>query len=452
MDFNKLFIEQALFPAMELLKGNRIRPYLKELTRSASLAPEALAALQKERLKTLLLHCIDHVPAYRDLAFLRPDILRDARAALLSFPVLSKADFRRDPSRYLADTAEKAALIENRTGGSTGEPVVFFMDRVTVEHYEAARWRGLSWWNITPGSRSVMIWGHPLELKQHEQEAFRQKERRMKNRIAISAYALYEKDMPGHVETIRAYKPEYLYGFATALYTFARLMLAQKLSLPFAPKAVVSTSETLFPHYREVIEEAFRCPVVNEYGARDGGIIAYEAPCGQMHITAENGVYEILDPLSRQPVPAGTRGLVAVTDLHNFSQPRLRYLPGDMASVTDKPCACGRGLPVMESIDGREDCLFRDATGKLFYGDIYNRFAKMLAPDAVSQFQITQFGPLEAELLVVWLPGAPRDQTEAFLAEVKNTLPGAELRVKTVDEIPKTASGKTLYAIRKFEL
>ena len=69
-----------------------------------------------------------------------------------------------DPESFIADDADRSTLIANNSGGSSGHPVQFYMNRHTVEYYEAARWRGLSWYGITPGSRSLLIWGNPFEL------------------------------------------------------------------------------------------------------------------------------------------------------------------------------------------------------------------------------------------------------------------------------------------------
>ena len=67
MNTQKFFIEYALYPAMERLKGNHIRPYFQELRESARLSPQALRDLQRERLCKLLTACAASVPAYQNL-------------------------------------------------------------------------------------------------------------------------------------------------------------------------------------------------------------------------------------------------------------------------------------------------------------------------------------------------------------------------------------------------
>ena len=89
------------------------------------------------------------------------------------------------------------------------------MTRRQVESYEAARWRGLSWYGITQGSRSVMLWGSPIELSKQAQLKNRLRESLLKNRCILSAYNLTERDLAKHILFLERYKPEYLYGYAT---------------------------------------------------------------------------------------------------------------------------------------------------------------------------------------------------------------------------------------------
>ncbi|WP_353095570.1 phenylacetate--CoA ligase family protein [Tissierella praeacuta] len=450
MDMVKPFIEKILYPVMEKKNGNRIRENIEELLKSEKLDSTRLKKLQEDKLRKLLMECIENIPAYKKYDYLLDEIKSDVKSAFLKFPVLNKVDFRNNSEDFLNSTIPRSKLIPNITGGSTSEPVKFFMDRHTVEYYEAARWRGLSWWGITPGSRSIMLWGNPLELNQTQQRKYRMKERWLKNRIIIPAYSLKPEYMGEYMDIMVKFKPEYLYGYASALYAFASLMIQQKLELPLKLKAVISTSETLHDFQREVIEKAFKCPVVNEYGARDGGILAYQCPCGNMHISAENAILEVVEPKTFKPLPSGESGILLVTDLNNFSMPRLRYQIGDRAIVSDKNCECGIGLPILEKIDGREDDMFVTADGGLIHGHIFNHISRSI--DAIQKFQIIQYSPLHAELKIIKREGYDGKEIDKFISGVKELLPKATIDVEFVDDIPVTASGKYRYAIRKFEI
>ena len=117
---------------------------------------------------------------------------------------------------------------------------------------------------------------------------------------------------------------QYFLWLCLTLHLLAQLMINKNIKIKYKLKGIVSTSENLYDFQRKTIEQAFDCPVINEYGARDAGIIAYECPKGRMHISAENMIVEILDIQTNQPFEHGKPGLV-ITDLNNFSMPRLRY-------------------------------------------------------------------------------------------------------------------------------
>lgn len=101
----------------------------------------------------------------------------------------------------------------------------------------------------------------------------------------------------------------------------------------------------------DLIARVFDCPVANEYGARDAGILAYTCPSDGIHITAENCIIEVLDPVTYEPVLNGQSGVLAITDLTNYVQPRLRYMLGDMGTLSTEECCCGRRLPLVPIIE-----------------------------------------------------------------------------------------------------
>lgn len=445
----KYMIEHALYPAMERRRGNQIRAKLRALQAAEHTPPDAIRAQQAERLRALLLHCARQVPAYRSLGLTEDAIKRDPLACLSQIPPLQKHTFQAEPERYLAETMTSAPLIPNHTGGSTGEPVHFFMTRDQVESYEAARWRGLSWYGVTPGSRSMMIWGNPIELSQNAQRRHRMREQLLKNRRLLSAYQLSPDTIAEHVRQIERYRPEYLYGYSSALTLFAEMMQSRGLSLDLTLKAVVSTSETLSEEQKRTLETVFRCPVANEYGARDAGILAYSCPSGGLHISAENAVIEVLDPVTLRPLPPGETGVLAVTDLGNYAQPRLRYLLGDMGALSDCPCCCGRTLPLIAALEGREDAMLIGAGGALVHGNAVGQLIRRYP--GVRQFRFVQHAPDRGTLLLVLAEpgGAP---TMQIVRELQALLPETRIELRVTDQIPPAPSGKMRYTVREFPL
>ena len=324
------------------------------------------------------------------------------------------------------------------------------MTRHQVESYEAARWRGLSWYGITQGSRSVMLWGSPIELSKQAQLKNRLKESLLKNRRILSAYNLTEQDLTKHVRFLEHYRPEYLYGYATILTAFAQMLENAHITPNLSLKAVVSTSETLEKWQEELLSRVFRCSVANEYGARDAGILAYTCPEGGIHITAENCVIEVLDPVTHEPVPDGTSGILAITDLTNYVQPRLRYLLGDMGTLSPASCPCGRNLPLLTHIDGREDDLLIGSNGTLVHGNIIGQLLRPL--DGLRAFQFRQHDAQSATLYLVKYEQNGLPDENLIRGLLAKALPDVTVKITYVSQIQPTASGKMRYAIRECAL
>jgi len=451
MDMIKPFVEKLVYPLMGLARGNRVKNYLKELKASESLPSPQLAKQQREKLEHLVDHCVRNVPAYRLEA---GGDTGNLKARWRTIRPLTREIFRAHPQSYLTNGVSKEDLIPAASGGSTDAPLKFFLDRVTLERYEAARWRGLSWWGITPGHRSVMLWGSPVELSAAGQKAYRRREKWLKNRVIIPAHDLSETNLPGHIKFLNRYRPAYFYGYASALYTFAQLMEQTGAKLKFTPKIVLSTAETLFDHQREAIKRSFGCPVVNEYGAKDAGILAYECPKGGLHITCENVLLEVLDPTTLNPLPVGEKGVLASTDLCNLSMPRLRYFLGDIASLSSERCACGRTLPLLGGLEGRlvDMLVARDSPRgvRFVHGNALARLSRIC--HGVARFQICQHTPDKATLYTVGSPDAREKDLDKFTERVRAFLPGVDITLRVVEDIPLMASGKHRYAVREFPL
>lgn len=449
MGLHQWAVEKIAWPAMEAWKQNRIRAVEAELLKTQYAPKEQLEALQRQRLSQLLRHCREHVPAYQ--AILEPvspeEIERDPMAVLNRMPVLTKEDFRSRTADFRADNRPDG--IENATGGSTGMPLRFVMDRPQVESYEAARWRGLSWYGISQGTKSVMIWGNRPNVSKFQQKKQAFSEWALKNRITVSAYHLSGETIRQTVDRICRFRPEYLYGYANGLDALASLMLAEHVEWTGKLKAVVSTAEDLLPEAEERIRKVFRCPVVNEYGAKDAGILGYTCPEGHLHLTVENAVFQTLDPVTLAPAEPGQPGVLAVTDLNNYAMPRLRYLLGDVLSISQAPCACGRTLPVCGSLQGREETLLQAADGTLVHGSLVCVMARQYS--SISRFQIEQVSP-EKAILRLERKGDDRQGAQELQYYLEQALKGVQVEVEDPAQIHPEPSGKYRYAVRRFPL
>ncbi len=344
MDFKKLWIEGAVYPAMTLLQHNHVVANTRALQSMETLPAEERAVRTRQRLSELLFLCKTQVPAYSDLPFTDLDIRREPLDCLQAVDPMPLSDFLDEAENHLSRLAREEKLL--RCPVQRGErEISFAMTHEQLECYEAARWRGLGWYGVTFGSRSVLLWDKPRPPFLLEAEPY------LKNRLSLSACAMTARSVRPTLEEIDRFRPEYLSGSATALSELAGHMYRAGLRLETPLKVVTITQGVADSTQRQCIADAFRCPVAQNLGYRTEGILAYMCPQGHLHVTAENCFVELLDPMTWAPVNPGEKGLLAVTDLVGETMPHLRVILNYMARWSESPCPCGRTMPVLEDLE-----------------------------------------------------------------------------------------------------
>ena len=344
MDLKKFYIERALYPAMALLQKNRVMEYTKALQASERLDSDQLAANQRQRLTELLFLCRRQVPAYGDLSFTDLELRREPMDCLQAVDPILLMDFLNSTREYLRQDVDVTELHACYCRLGDQLPATIYLTQEQIERYEAARWRGLSWYGVTPGSPSVDLWDQPHAPFVLQEEPY------LKNRLAVSVCAMTERSVRPTAEEIDGFKPEYITGSASSLDTMARAMLRTDVRLQCIPKVVTVTRGLADRELLNRLQEAFGCPAALVLSGRMEGIMGYMCPEGHLHITAEHCYVEILDPRTWTPMAPGQRGLVAVTNLLDETMPHLRVILDYMGTLDPDPCPCGRTLPVLKDL------------------------------------------------------------------------------------------------------
>lgn len=436
----------ALFPWHEALKRHDTVRVRRELERTQWLPLGELQALQLQRLRALLHHAGQHVPYYRDLfariGFVPADVQR--LEDLQCLPFLTKPMIREHTESLKADDARSLARFN--TGGSSGEPLIFFIGRERISHDVAAKWRATRWWGVDIGDPEIVVWGSPIELgAQDRLRAWRDK--LMRTRL-LPAFEMSEAKLDAFVATIRQTRPKMLFGYPSALSHIARHAEKRGQRMDdLGVRVAFCTSERLYDDQRAAIERVFGCKVANGYGGRDAGFIAHECPEGGMHLMAEDIVVELVDPQGR-PVPAGEAGEIVVTHLATQDFPFIRYRTGDVAVMDDRRCACGRGLPMLKEIQGRTTDFVVASDGTVMHGLALIYVLRDLP--GLRQFKIVQESRQVTRVMLV----PDRPLAEGVLREVAAKFrarlgPSVQILVEQVDQIPLEQSGKFRYVISR---
>jgi phenylacetate-CoA ligase len=437
-------VSSLLFPLHERLKRHdspRIRRDMEEVQWWPS---ERIAALQLQRLRAFLVDVGQHVPYYRDLfsriGFVPADI--SSQADLARLPFLTKPLIRAhtDALRH----AHADGLARFNTGGSSGEPLVFYIGRRRVSHDVAAKWRATRWWGVDIGDPEIVVWGSPIELgKQDHIKHWRDKLLRTQ---LLPAFEMSEDKLDGFIQTIRRVRPRMLFGYPSALTHIARHAHKRGMAMnDLGIRIAFVTSERLYDDQRTTISEVFGCPVANGYGGRDAGFIAHECPAGSMHLTADDIVVEIVNAQG-EVQPSGTAGEIVVTHLATGDFPFIRYRTGDIGVLGSSACACGRGLPLLQDIQGRSTDFVVAADGTVLHGLSLIYILRDLP--GIQAFKVVQESQALTRVLLVVDGEFSKASIATIVEGFKRRLgQDVEVQVQLVDDIPAEKSGKFRYII-----
>lgn len=437
-------VANLVFPLHEKLKKHDTVAIRRAMEDSQWWPREKLEAHRLSRLRRLLSAAGQHVPYYRDcfgsLAFDPQSI--QSLSDLEKLPFLTKTIIRAEGDRMKSDIAQ--SLSRFNTGGSSGEPLIFYIGKERVSHDVAAKWRATRWWNVDIGDPEIVVWGSPIELTSQDRVR-RIRDGLLRTRL-LPAFEMNEANLDNFVSTIQATRPSMLFGYPSSLSLIARHAEKRgKTMNNLGIKVAFVTSERLYDHQRNDISRIFGCPVANGYGGRDAGFIAHQCPQGGMHLTAEDIIVEIVDT-DGQPVPKGQAGEIVVTHLATSEFPFIRYRTGDIGVLSDDTCPCGRTLPLLKEIQGRTTDFIIAKNGTVMHGLSLIYTARDIP--GMQQFKIVQHSLDHTEIVLVTQSPFDSASEERLIRDYKARL-GQDVRITLthVAEIPREQSGKYRYVV-----
>jgi phenylacetate-CoA ligase len=437
-------IANLLFPLQEKLKKHDTVVIRQAMDDSQWWAPEKLEQLRFERLRSLLLKAGKNVPYYRD-CFARLGFIPQAINSLVDLqklPLLTKAVIRDEGDRMKSDIAQ--GLARFNTGGSSGEPLIFFIGKERVSHDVAAKWRATRWWDVDVGDSEIVVWGSPIEVG--AQDRVRAMRDALLRTELMPAFEMSAANVDRFVARICARRPKMIFGYPSAISHIAAHAGKKGIALDrLGVKVVFCTSERLYDYQRAVISSAFACPVANGYGGRDAGFIAHECPAGGMHITAEDIIVEIIDAEGRV-LPAGESGEIVVTHLATADFPFIRYRTGDIGILASEACACGRGLPLLKEIQGRSTDFVVAFDGTVMHGLSLIYILRDIP--GMKAFKVIQESRELTRVLLVTEPPFEHSMFEVITSGFKQRLGSrVDIKIQLTDVIPAEASGKHRYIV-----
>ncbi len=428
------------WPAIPTPAAASVLAMLYQLEYSQWWDPKTIQQAQLGQLQMLLRHACETVPFYRErIAAAGIDPYRRLdRETWARVPILSRREVQRGDLKSRRTPAEHGRTYELQTSGSTGEPV-----RITGTALNNFLWRVLTlrdhaWHGRDYAGRLAAIRAFGPETQPALRDGWGSATDGV-YRTGPSGLLGMGLGVADQIRWLREFEPDYLLTMPSNLMALARYCAVHGVGLPRL-REVRTVGETVTVELRQACREAWGVPLVDAYSSQEMGYIALQCPRhARYHVQSESVLVEILDDSDR-PCAPGQIGRVVVTGLHSFAMPLVRYEVGDLAEAGEQ-CACGRGLPVINRILGRERNLLILPSGEqrwplvgfMKYGEI--------AP--VEQFKFIQHSTEEIEvLLVVARPLSEAEETALKTHMVASLDHPFRIRFTYLDAIPRGPGGK----------
>ena len=428
-------LESLLIPAYYGLRSRSYSRRLDFMERSQWWSPERVREFQWRELRLLLKHVFCSVPYYQKKYASAGIELGDikTREDFAKLPPLSREEINSHRTELCSQ--RHLELIPHATGGSSGVPTRFF---ITLDSYDwrcAASARAYSWSGYRTGERALYLWGAPVGKVSRFKNAKLDAYRRLRRELIVPTFVQTPELWQSTFEEALRFRPRFVVGYVSSLQQFAQFLMERQLSLT-GVEAVLAAAEPVHNATRDLVAQAFGAPLFDTYGSREFMSIAAE--CGHhdgLHIHADNLLVET------EKDSSNLASELLITDLHNYGMPFIRYRIGDLGSLSDSACACGRGLPLIRRIEGRILEVLRTPDGRTIPGEFFPHLLKEIGE--VREFQVQQ-SSLEDIVLLVVLARPLTEGSEALLRqEVKKVFtPATRVTIKPVPAIPQLPSGK----------
>ncbi|WP_370514531.1 phenylacetate--CoA ligase family protein [Formosa sp. L2A11] len=359
-----------------------------------------------------------------------------------SVPVMTKRDLQQPLEDRLSDDFTPKTVYLNKTSGSSGNPFVFAKDKMCHALTWAEIQNRFGWYGIDfNSSLQARFYGIPLDKVGYYKERFKDK---LSNRYRFSIFDLSDKALETYLDTFKTKPFDYINGYTSAIVQFAKYLKDKNLILKtVCPtlKCCVVTSEMLFPDDKLLLEQQFGIPVINEYGASELDLIAFQNPNDIWQVNSDTLFVEILDDKNK-PVKNGEEGRVVITSLYNKAQPFIRYDLGDIGMLSETSTL---QKPILKKLIGRTSDMAILPSGTRAAGLTFYYITKAIIEDDgnVKEFIITQETKSTFKIDYVGKSEIPEVKQHEIIAEMKRYLEdGLHIHFKKHEALKRSKSGK----------
>jgi len=414
---------------------------------------ERLLNYQNRLLRKLIKIAYHTVPFYEDVMKknnIMPDDIKNVED-LIKLPILTREDIKKNFHKLLSKKLtplERKRLIKGHTSGTTGTPLEFFWDNNICVVNNVVHWRQKSWAGIKLHEPCAVLLGRTIVPIARNKAPF-WRTNYAHNTLWLSSFHMSSDNLSIYLSRLEKFKPEYIEGYPSTLYIFAKYLESNNKRLKL--KAVLTSSETLYPFQRETIEQSFMCKIYDYYGLAERVVFATECNAHEgHHLNLDYSITEIVNK-NGIPVDDGELGWIVGTGLYNYAMPLIRYKTNDVSSVRTQKCSCGRKFPLLDDVTTKSEDIVTTKDGRFISSSILTHPFKPLVN--ILQSQIIQEDLSNITIKIIKGKGYKEEDTKYLLHEMQRRV-GLEMKIhiEYVDEIPQSKNGKFRWVISKVPL
>jgi phenylacetate-CoA ligase len=420
--------------------GANFQSLLSDYERRTSWDQEKIREYRDQRLSAIVHYSACKVPYWRDrfteLSIDPRDIKR--LADLESLPVTDKYAVREAPERFTSESAGDHKTTIAHTSGSTGAGLRFPLTWDAHREQYAVWWRYRRWHGIELNMPCLYFGGRSIVPPAQRTPPY-WRYNKAGHQILFSGYHLGRQTVDDYFSEMKRSGAQWLHGYPSLV----ALLAGFALERGFRPNIrwVTLGGENLLPQQAQLIEHAFGVPALNHYGMAEGVANISQCPAGAMHIDEDFAAVELVPR-------GGDQYDVVGTALANFAFPLIRYVVGDVVTLSEGSCGCGRPGRIVERIDGRQEDYVVTRTGALL-GRLDHIFKDMLN---IKEAQIRQDQPGQMDVCVVKSPGYSEEDENRLKAEtLKRVGKEVAFTIRYVEGLEHTASGKLRFVVSSLD-
>lgn len=432
----------------EITLGKTYKQFVGLIEQSDNWTAQQILDYQYAQLRLTLQIGYEHTPFYRrkfDAFGVQPEQLRSPED-IKKFPTVTKAEVKQHLQEMVNASIPKWRQLPATTGGSTAEPMRFYqlkgVTRSKEKAFIASGWARVGYKH---GMRAVQLKGRPVGAP--EKNVFWEYEP-IQNILEMDSSYLTLDNIPQYLTAIKKFKPEFIIGFPSSLYLFAKYMRQAGLEPPLV-RAVLLASENVYSWQRQLLERTFNCRVFSHYGHSEMVLLGMESTTSHdLLFFPQYGYLEVLDSQGRQLAAAGEKGQLVGTSFHNPVMPFIRFETQDVGVIG----VADENHPhyfVLQDVEGRlqEFIITRDGRGISVCTMGAAHFDNL---DNVRETQYYQERPGEVEFHVVAGPNFTEADKAHILRVVQDKVgKHVAVAVVVVPEIKRTRSGKHMMLVQK---